>query len=326
MFIKISVSIFFLIFGFQTVFGQNSENPKILPLGVLNEKAKVLVFPKFADTEARLSGSVAVQVKIDLPKGEVASARAISGHRLLRPLAEAASKKAKFEPILTEFDAIYGAGVLTFSVEDLTGKVIENKKPKKILSVIDFRTAIINGKAVELEKPDYSDEAKIACAAGKVEVLTLIHSGSGEVFSAKAVSGDELLFEASEKAVMKSKFSPSSINGDNDFYLISKIVYNFDPFAECLKVGVVNKKALSIPKPIVNAAPKDEFTITVQIVVDESGNVIYAKALSGHPLYRAACEKSAKLTKFSPTLINPGPIKIKASLVYKFKPDGAIEF
>jgi len=320
------------LFGFRTAFGQNSQTPKTLLIGVLNEKAKELVMPKLTNFQPRIAGSLYVQVKIDLQKGEVISATAVSGHPLLRFSAENAAKKAKFEPILKDFETIYGTGVLVYKVEDFTGKIIENKNPKPILPIIEFRTAIINGKAIKLEKPEYSDEARNNCAAGKVEVLTLIHSGSGEVFAAKAISGNELLFDSSEKAVMQSKFAPSNINGNNDFYVVSKIVYNFDSLAKCISVGIVNKKALNIPKPQVGQIihPKHlrilkEQIVAVQIVVDESGKVTQAKAISGHPLLYAACTNSARQTKFPPTLIDGPPIKVKALFIYKFKPDGTID-
>jgi hypothetical protein len=220
---------------------------------------------------------------------------------------------------------------LVFKLENLTGDLIENKTPKSVLPLVDLRTAIINGKAVKLETPEYTAQAKESCAAGKVEVLTLIHSRSGEVISAKATTGDETLSKASENAVLKSKFAPSNINGNDDFYVLSKVVYNFDAFAKCISAGIVNKRALNLPKPKVlnlgrpHLQIKEEQIVAVQIVVDVNGNVTAASALTGHPLLRAGCLNAARQAKFSPTFINGPPLRVRALLVYKFKPDGTIE-
>lgn len=200
---------------------------------VLNLKAKVLPMPQVPPIQPRIAGNVVVQVKINLQKGEVVSTNTVSGHPLLRPWIEKSARQAKFEPILTEFDTIYAVGVLVYKVEDLNGKTIENNKPKPILSVVDSRKAIINGKAINLEKPAYPEKAREVCANGKVEILTLIHSVKGDVISAKAISGNKLLFEESEKAVMKSKFTLTNFNGKNDFYVLGKIVYDFDYLSGC---------------------------------------------------------------------------------------------
>lgn len=187
---------------------------------------------------------------------------------------------------------------------------------------------IINGKAISLPPPQYSKEAENACAGGRVEVEVLL-SEKAEVISAKAISGDELLRESAVEAAKKAKFRPT-----NHLFVRVRgiIVYNFEPKVKCVNVGVVNKKAVNLPKP--NAANiihpkhlqiKKEEIVAVQIIVDESGNVIYANALSGHPLLRASCENSAQQTKFRPTMIDGPPIRVKALLAYKFKPDGTVD-
>ncbi len=188
---------------------------------------------------------------------------------------------------------------------------------------------IINGRATKLPKPEYPPEAKEFCVSGKVELEVLV-SENGEVIEAKAISGDELLHDVSVEAVKKAKFSkmddvpPARIKGI--------IVYNFVPEKKCITAGIVNKKALNIPQsqvPNLNQPKhlqiKEEQIVAVQIVVDESGKVVSARAISGHPFLRAACQISARLAKFAPSMIDGPPFKIKALLVYKFKPDGTID-
>lgn len=185
------------------------------------------------------------------------------------------------------------------------------------------RLGIVNGKAIYLPKPDYPQEAKDFCAGGKVEIEVLI-SEKGDVIEAKPISGDELLHNTSVQAVKKAKFGPMA----DSIPLKSKgiVVYNFVPQPKCIVVGIVNKRALKIPKPYINLSPpKKEALMVVQIVVNMEGRVTAARAVSGNPLIRSACENAARQTKFSPALIDGRPIKVKAFLVYKFKPDGTID-
>jgi outer membrane biosynthesis protein TonB len=56
----------------------------------------------------------------------------------------------------------------------------------------------------------------------------------------------------------------------------------------------------------------------VQIIVDEGGRVISARAISGHPLLRAAAESAARQAKFSPTLLSGTPVKVTGIIVYNF--------
>lgn len=332
-FVKMSKKIFWIIVCLCVLcginFGQDDKQIKVVNVGVLNNKAKILPMPKSPPAQPRIAGVWVVQVKVDLQKGEVVWAKAVSGHALLRPPAENAAKQAKFEPILTEFDTIYATGVLTYKLEDFNGKTIENKHPKSMLSIVNLRDRIINGKATNLEKPEYSEDTKNSCANGKVEVLTLLNNWKGDVVTTKAISGNELLFEASEKAVMKSKFSPSNISTNNDFYILGKVVYNFDYLSKCINVGVVNNRALILPKPqLANLSHfriNEEQIVAVQIVIDENGKVISSNAIFGHALLRQGSEFAARQAKFSPTLIEPGPLKVKALLIYKFKPDRTIE-
>ena len=189
---------------------------------------------------------------------------------------------------------------------------------------------IVNGKATYLPKPDYPQEAKDFCASGIISVEVEI-DGKGDVISAKAISGDKLLHKSAVEAAQKAKFQQTTNRGV-PIKIKGIVVYNFVPENKCIVVGIVNNKALFIPKPQIanlnhprHFQIKEEQIVTVQIIIDESGKVVRAKAISGHPLLRGACENSARQATFTPSFINGPPIKIKALLVYKFKPDGTID-
>ncbi len=187
---------------------------------------------------------------------------------------------------------------------------------------------IINGRAIELPKPDYPQEAKDFCASGQVQVEVLIDE-NGDVVSAKAISGNEVLQESALEAAKKAKFSTNHFRVKVE----GIIVYNFVPEKKCIVVGIVNKRARILPKPKIanlnkpkHLQIKEEQIVAVQIVVDMNGKVVKAKAISGHLLLRAAYEYAARQAEFAPTLINGGsPFNMKALLIYKFKTDGTID-
>jgi TonB family protein len=87
--------------------------------------------------------------------------------------------------------------------------------------------------------------------------------------------------------------------------------------------GVVNGKAVSLPKPKYPAAAravKAEGSVSVQVLIDEQGNVVSASAVSGHPLLRAASVEAAREAKFSPTRLSGHPVKVSGVITYNFVP------
>ncbi|MEQ1643768.1 MAG: TonB family protein [Pyrinomonadaceae bacterium] len=86
-------------------------------------------------------------------------------------------------------------------------------------------------------------------------------------------------------------------------------------------MGVLNGKATSLPKPNYPAAAKAVNAagqVSVQILIDENGNVVSANAVSGHPLLKASAEAAARNARFSPTMLSGEPIKIKGVIIYNF--------
>ncbi len=85
--------------------------------------------------------------------------------------------------------------------------------------------------------------------------------------------------------------------------------------------GVLNSKAASLPNPDYPAIARQANAagpVSVQVTIDEEGNVISANAVSGHPLLRAAAVSAARQAKFSPTKLSGQPVKISGVLVYNF--------
>ena len=56
----------------------------------------------------------------------------------------------------------------------------------------------------------------------------------------------------------------------------------------------------------------------IDLELDEKGDVVSAKAVSGHLMLRSSAEDAAKRTKFKPAMFNNRPIKAKAQIIYNF--------
>ncbi len=216
---------------------------------------------------------------------------------------------------MNKFSIVF-AVFLTFFIFQTT-YCQEKSNEKKI-----FKSGIVNGKAKYLPKPNYSQEAKDFCANGKVEVEVLIGE-DGNVISANAISGDELLRDSAVKAAQKAIFNqtpdllPVKIKGI--------IVYNFVSERKCIEAGIVNKKAGYLPKPVFPTACRCIGNVLVQIIVDESGNVIRARGISGNPLLQVSAINAALKTKFNSTNVDGGgQVFVKALLNYNFNSDGTI--
>ena len=84
---------------------------------------------------------------------------------------------------------------------------------------------------------------------------------------------------------------------------------------------ILNSKALSLPKPPYPALAKQlhiQGVISVQVLIDETGRVISAKAVSGSPFLTVEAQKAAYQARFSPTLIGDQPVKVSGVITYNF--------
>lgn len=111
-------------------------------------------------------------------------------------------------------------------------------------------------------------------------------------------------------------------NGNASVNVVSNSFELKQPAAKPISQGVINGKALSMPKPSVPPTAKAvnaSGAVSVQVTIDEAGNVISARAVSGHPLLRQTAEQAAMNAKFSPTTLSGQPIKVSGVIAYSFQ-------
>lgn len=91
---------------------------------------------------------------------------------------------------------------------------------------------------------------------------------------------------------------------------------------------IINLGALSSERTVKMVKPlystearkfKVEGQVIVQVILDEEGNVVSAKAKSGPGLLRALSEDAARKSKFKPALDNGKAVKSTGSITYDFK-------
>ena len=85
--------------------------------------------------------------------------------------------------------------------------------------------------------------------------------------------------------------------------------------------GLLNSKALSLPKPVLSEEAKrlkQTGKITVRVIVDENGKVVSAIALNGPAALREAAEAAARQATFAPTVQDGITVRMTGELVYTF--------
>ena len=89
-----------------------------------------------------------------------------------------------------------------------------------------------------------------------------------------------------------------------------------------LKVSrVLNSQAISLPQPNYPQMARSirvQGTVIVQVLIDEKGNVVSAKATSGHPLLIPEAQKAAMRARFSPTVLGEQAVKVQGVITYNF--------
>lgn len=87
-------------------------------------------------------------------------------------------------------------------------------------------------------------------------------------------------------------------------------------------LGVVNGLAIELPKPPYPPQArlmKVHGIVTVQLLIDEQGNVVSAKASGGPEMLKGVSESAARRAKFTPTKLSGVPVKVTGVLRFNFK-------
>lgn len=206
--------------------------------------------------------------------------------------------------------------------------------------------------------PEYRLPSDAAAAGidGKVQLLVSVKKdgtvGNAEVFLGPSWPcgtnpKDELaeMRRGLESAVEQARFSPALKDGKPDSREILLTVLIGQEYEHAKKLaaakaagkspadtaepkmiigGVVNGKAISLPKPeyptTIRGRPFG--SVTVQLLIAEDGSVLSAGAVNGNSLLQYAARDAACKARFTPTLLGGQPVKVSGVLTYNFVPTG----
>ena len=93
------------------------------------------------------------------------------------------------------------------------------------------------------------------------------------------------------------------------------------PQIQRLPSSLLMSKVISLPQPPYPPMAKQigvHGAVPVQILIDESGRVIAALAVSGSPMLTTAAKEAAMRARFTPTLLSGTPVKVQGTIVYNF--------
>jgi protein TonB len=88
-----------------------------------------------------------------------------------------------------------------------------------------------------------------------------------------------------------------------------------------LPSSLLMSKVISLPQPPYPPMAKQigvHGAVPVQILIDESGRVIAAQAVSGSPMLTTAAKEAAMRARFTPTILSGTPVKVQGTIIYNF--------
>ena len=188
--------------------------------------------------------------------------------------------------------------------------------------------------------PAYPEDLRLQGVEGNVVVEVLV-SEDGDVVTAQAVGGDARLRPLAEEAAKRWRFRPFSSDG-RSVQRKGTIVFRFHkegrvfvsrtprgvyvgwPGTELIpeegrivaSISGEGDTRDSTVKAVVKVSPKYptmakdakvEGAVVVEVQVSDSGRVVSARALSGHPLLRASAEEAALKWRFEPVTVDGAP-------------------
>lgn len=166
-----------------------------------------------------IQGTVKVKA-VTSKQGYVVSAKAISGPQILREPAVKAVRTWRFEPhllhgnpvaVYTSITFVYGRNRL--SLPQRTDTPPPSAQGPLASPIVRVSGDIMAGNRIGGQSPEYPSDAKEKHIHGSVEVKVLV-SKQGDVISANAISGPQILREPAVKTVLTWHYKPYLLGGN----------------------------------------------------------------------------------------------------------------
>lgn len=219
----------------------------------------------------------------------------------IREAAKTAAMNAKFEPAMKTGEPIESSMFVTFGFP-------QKNEPKESQAQTNYTAATVPPPSSENKDPEapktYTIKGYPAATATSGNppdyagpVATASNSGSD------AKKSDTLTVKGDRYTVLPTR------TGDDEGKTISR--------------GVLNGKASSLARPSYPPAARAvraSGAVSIQVLIDENGEIFSAAPVSGHPLLRNAARLAACRSKFMPTRLSGQPVKVSGIITYNFVP------
>jgi tetratricopeptide (TPR) repeat protein len=232
----------------------------------------------------------------------------------------------KNQPLSPENEKLFVEMIEAAAFFDATGGFVD-KAVKKFLRAVESREKINGKDSPELSttllklgqtyqvKEDYENAAPVLLRALEIRRNKL---KKGDAQIAKAYREASCVFgklgRSAELEAVKNELFPKMPKDAN--------VKSPDAPGQITK-AVINGKALSLPKPAYPREAREKRakgTVQIQVLIDETGSVLHACAISGAKELQRVSEISAYGAKFEPTFLDGKPVKVNGVIVYNFVP------
>ena len=148
-------------------------------------------------------------------------------------------------------------------------------------------------------------------------------------FPTYSYADEELIFDNGSSLHVRMKVRYMDFTPTRATLKVTEIGENDTPtgspttgVAKPIEGGVLNSKAVTLPKPVFPEEAKRlkvRGRVTVRVVVDENGKVISAQAIDGPAPLREAAEAAARQAMFAPTTKDGITVKVAGTLTYDFQ-------
>ena len=176
--------------------------------------------------------------------------------------------------------------------------------------------------SLQSAKRDYGKSSNLfeQVIAVRIKKLGEKHSDTIDAFDSSACVLKKGERETEIKRIQQTYFPAAELTEDGNLkWAEDKIEKDLKP----VESGVINGKALSLPKPAYPVEARQaraNGAVKVKVKINEQGNIVYAcGAFNGvHNALIEASEVAAYSAKFSPTLLKGKPVKVSGIIVYNF--------
>lgn len=140
-------------------------------------------------------------------------------------------------------------------------------------------------------------------------------------FPTYSYADEELVYENGSTLHVRLKVRYTDFTPARATLKVTEIGENETSSTKPIEAGVLNAKAVSMPKPVYTEEAKRlklHGRVTVRVVVDENGKVISALALDGPAPLRQAAEEAARQATFTAATEGGITVKMTGVLTYDF--------